>query len=95
MSPWTGYDIFLPVLEAQFAEMGGSFPVEAGAPVGYVDGAVGWTADRATLRLPASPPMPLRLTLVWRREGGDWKIVQWHASFGVGNQEALGQDLTL
>jgi hypothetical protein len=92
---WTGYDTFLPALDAQLAEMGGSFPVAPGGPVGYVDGAVGWTADRAVLRRPDSQPKPLRLTSVWRQEGGDWKIVQWHASLGVGNQDALGQELTV
>ena len=38
--------------------------------------------------------IPLRITAVFARENGEWKIAQWHASIGVSNAEAFGEDLT-
>jgi hypothetical protein len=92
---WAGAATFLPVLHAQFQEMGGGFPIVPGRPQGFREGAVGWIADRALLRLPDGTEIPFRLTLVVHREDDDWKIVQWHASIGAANEEAIGQDLTV
>jgi ketosteroid isomerase-like protein len=91
---WTGHDNIVRVFEAQVAEMGGSFPIEAGDPQAYAAGDVGWVADRPKLKLPDGE-MLFRLTAVLRREEGDWRIVLNHVSFGVKNEEALGQELTI
>jgi hypothetical protein len=37
--------------------------------------------------------MPFRVTAVLHKENGEWKMVQGHVSFGVPNEEALGQEL--
>jgi len=90
---WSGKSIFVPVLKAQLEEMGG-FPLVADAPQAYSEGSVGWVADQPRLSLPDGVEMRIRLTLVCHKENNDWKIVQWHASLGVSNEEALGQELT-
>lgn len=90
---WTGKDSFTKVLKAQLAEMGG-FPLVADAPQAYREGSVGWVADQPKIRLPDGTEMPIRLTLVCHQENNEWKIVQWHASIGVANEEALGAELT-
>lgn len=89
---WTGKVTFTKVLQAQLAEMG-SFPLIADAPQAYRQGNVGWVADRPRLSLPDGTEIPIRLTLVCYKENNDWQIVQWHASMGVSNEEALGQEL--
>ena len=90
---WEGKATFTRVLKAQLEEMGG-FPVVPGNPQAYREGSVGWVADRPMIRFPDGTEIPLRLTFVFHQEDGGWKIVQWHASTGVSNQEALGEELT-
>ncbi len=57
------------------------------------EGSVGWVADQGRFRLADGTEIPFRLTGVFRQEDGDWKLVQEHASIGVSNEEALGEDL--
>ena len=92
---WTGYDDLVRAFRVQFAEMGGAFPVTAGDPQAYQEGSVGWVADRATVSLLDGQAIPFRLTMVCHREDGDWKVVQWHISVGVANEEAVGKELTI
>jgi hypothetical protein len=37
--------------------------------------------------------VPARLTAVFLRAGGAWRLVQAHGSLGVANEEAIGQEL--
>lgn len=69
----------------QLEAMGGTMPLVAGDPEAYVEGTVGWAADRPTLRLPGGA-VAVRLTAVFHREDGEWKLVQVHGSLGVPNQ---------
>ena len=92
---WDSYDRLARAFRAQFEEIGGGFPVSGGDPQAYQEGSVGWVADRATFNLPGGADVPFRLTMVWHQEGGDWKIVQWHISLGVANEEAVGKELTV
>jgi hypothetical protein len=89
---WTDRETATRVFRAQLEEMGG-FPIAAGDPQAYTEGTVGWVADQPRVTMPGAE-MRLRLTGVLRREGEDWKIVQWHISMGVPNEQALGQELT-
>ena len=66
-------------------------PCEARA---FEEGSVGWVADRGSFKLPDGGATPFRLTAVFHQEDGEWKLVQAHASIGVGNEEALGQQVT-
>jgi hypothetical protein len=89
---WTDREAAMRVFRAQLEEIGG-FPIAAGDPQAYTEGSVGWVADQPRVTLPGTD-MRLRLTGVLHREGEDWKIVQWHISMGVPNEQALGQELT-
>jgi len=73
----------------QLEAMGGSMPLVAGDPEAYVEGTVGWVADRPTLQLQGGA-VSVRLTAVFHREGGDWRLVQAHGSLGVPNEEPSG-----
>ena len=90
---WSGYDTIVRVFKAQLAEMG-QLSVEGGALNAYSDGNVGWAADQLALRLTDGTTFPLRLTIVYQKQQGDWKIVQWHGSAGIPNADVLGKDLT-
>ena len=89
---WADYDTIIRVNEAQMQEMGG-MQIEAGEPQAYTEGTVGWVADQANMKLPDGANIPFRLTGVFHKENGDWKIIQWHVSIGVPNDEAFGQQL--
>ena len=47
------------------------------------------------MKLPDGTEIPFRITGVYHQENGEWKVVQWHASIGISNEEAIGQELTL
>jgi hypothetical protein len=40
--------------------------------------------------MPDGQEIPCRLTGVLRLEGGEWKVIQSHASIGVPNAQAFG-----
>lgn len=92
---WADRDTAYHAFDTQMAEMGGGFPIVASDPVAFEEGSVGWAADRPRLRMPDGSEAPFRLTLVFHRENDGWKVVQSHASLGVRNEEALGQELTI
>ncbi len=93
---WSGYETILRVGKAQLQEMGGSVVRVVGAdPLAYSEGSVGWVADRATFELPDGTKLPFRLTAVFHKEGGEWKLVQQHSSVGVRNEDLVGRQLTL
>jgi hypothetical protein len=80
--------------EAQLKELGGARLV-AGDPQGYEEGSVGWASDRPTIRMADGTEIPTRVTVVVRREGDGWKLVQTPISLGVANEEAVGRTLTV
>jgi ketosteroid isomerase-like protein len=90
---WEGHDTIAQMFKAQLQEMGG-IQIKAGELNAFVEGTVGWVADRPTLRLPNGQEMTFRKTTVFHKEDGEWKIVQYHLSMGVSNVEAIGKDLT-
>ncbi|MBI4787203.1 MAG: nuclear transport factor 2 family protein [Chloroflexi bacterium] len=92
---WTGYETTAQVFAAQMREAGGAFPIAGGDPQAWSEGTVGWAADRAAFAFPGSTPIPFRLTTVWRRERGEWKLVQFHSSIGIANEETVGKELTV
>jgi ketosteroid isomerase-like protein len=57
----------------------------------YREGSVGWVADRGKLVATDGTEVPIRWTAVFHQEGGEWKLVQGHASIGVPNDEALAK----
>ena len=90
---WSGYDTITRIFKTQLKEAGG-FEVVADTPSAFQDGSVGWAAGRPTVKLPDGTEMPFRLTVVFQKEQDGWKIVQWHFSMGVANEDAIGETLT-
>lgn len=69
------------------AQAGAGVQVEHGSPVAYEEGTVGWVADRGSFVLPDGTKVPFRITAVFRREDGDWRLVQEHASVATANED--------
>jgi hypothetical protein len=80
------------VLREQLEATGG-FDIVGGDPHAYGEGDVGWVADQASIRMPDGAEVPMRVTAVARRESGNWRLVQWHASVGMTNEESFGRAL--
>jgi hypothetical protein len=49
-------------------------------------GGVAWAAEQATWQF-AGGDVPFRISLIFRKEGDEWKIIQQHFSIGVANAE--------
>ena len=75
------------------AQVGAGVKVRGGDIQAFEEGAAGWVADRGAFILPDGTEAPFRLTAVFHRQDGEWRIVQAHASFPVSNDEALGVEL--
>jgi hypothetical protein len=82
---WRGGDQIVETWTAAWQERGG-LPVEGSQPEAFRAGQVGWVADRALWRLPDRRTIPFRLTAVFYRDGGEWRMVQAHFSLGVPNE---------
>jgi ketosteroid isomerase-like protein len=87
---WEGYEPIARVTESFFAEVGGTVKIMTGELNAFEEGTTGWAADYARLRLPNGREVPIRVTVVFHLEGGDWRIVQQHSSIGVPNAELFG-----
>ena len=88
---WRGHDTITRIWGEQLRELGG-FKLKPGKLVAFAEGDVGWFADDPTFEL-SEGEVATRITGVLRRENGGWKLVQGHASIGVANEEAVGQEL--
>lgn len=71
----------VPTLIATFPAVG--LRVMPGDPLAYADGVTGWLVDQPRWRTREGYEERTRLTAVFRREGGDWKLVHLHHSVGV------------
>lgn len=90
---WLGYAAITKVFTAQLKEAGG-FQVLADTPQAYSDGSIGWIAGQPIIKLPDGTEIPVRLTAVFQKEPNGWKIVQWHFSTGISNEDLIGETLT-
>lgn len=90
---WNGYDTITRMFKAQLQETGG-FHILADTPKAYSDGSIGWVAGQPTLKLSDGTEMPFRLTAVFQKGQDGWKIVQWHVSIGISNEDVIGETLT-
>ena len=75
-------------MKQEMKEMGGIkfLPGEIKA---YEEGSVGWGIARPTLTLPNGKQVLMRWSAVFHQEDGEWKLVQFHASVGVPNEQLL------
>ena len=92
---WAGYDTAGELFDGPDPGAGRPAARRAGRPAGPPRGERGLGAGCPTFHLPDGTELALRVTAVFRQEDGAWRCVQWHVSIGVGNEEALGQDLTV
>jgi hypothetical protein len=90
---WAGGGTLAKKFQAQLEEMGGRMEIVPGDPDAYREGSVGWMGDRAAWRLQDGTEVPFRLTAIFHKENGDWKIVQFHTSVGVPNESTVGMAL--
>ncbi len=90
---WSGYDAIVRVFEAQLKEVAG-IEISADTPRAYCQGGMGWAAGQPTLKFTDGREMAFRLTVVFQKEQEEWKIVLWHSSIGIPNEDAIGETLT-
>jgi ketosteroid isomerase-like protein len=60
----------------------GRMSVSAGTVHVVVDGDAAWVVDTPTMRLSDGTEFHVRLTLIWRREAGAWRVAHTHTSVG-------------
>ncbi|OLE81783.1 MAG: hypothetical protein AUG06_00315 [Actinobacteria bacterium 13_1_20CM_2_65_11] len=92
---WEGHATLRSKMKTQMAEMGGSVRIVGSDPRAYAEGSVGWVADRPRFRLDDGTESPIRLTATFHKEQDAWKLVQFHVSVGVPNEELIGKELTV
>ena len=85
---WAGYETVARAIPAEGEAAG--ITVVPGDPVAYAEGTVGWAADQSRFQLPDGTEVPCRVTWVFHKENGEWKIVQLHVSIGVPNEDVFG-----
>ena len=94
---WADYESVMRALKAQAGELS-----ETGLKIrrdqevrAYQEGSIGWVADRPIFVLPDGSEIEMRVTGVFIEHVDGWKLAQWHASFGVDNEDAIGKGLTV
>ena len=87
---WDGHDAIVAAMQAEVEADGVSGQVDE--IVAYEEGDIGWATMRGTF-IERDGRMPFRGTAVLRREDGDWRMVQAHASIGVPNDQMLNPAL--
>jgi hypothetical protein len=90
---WSGHDTIYRMVTAQASEMRNIKVINVDTKC-YCEGAVGWAASRVILKMPDGRNVPFRATGLFRQEHGIWKLMQWHNSIGITNEEAIGLNLT-
>jgi ketosteroid isomerase-like protein len=90
---WQGRRHVFDVWSTQINEMGG-IEITPGRLEAYEAGDLGWSVDSPSLTMPDGTKASIRLTCVFARESDGWRLVHGHASVGVPNEEAIGQELT-
>ena len=83
---WTGYENIVKEIRSQEEIFAGSSLT--GDPQAYARGDVGWVADQLEIVLSDGTEFSARSTMVFEKEVGEWKIVQWHFSVGIPNVDA-------
>jgi hypothetical protein len=81
------------MLRAVATQFGAGVRFEGGDPQGWEVGDVGWVVDYEPRFRFGEVAAPFRLTNIFRREDGEWRIVHMHASLPVMNAEAMGHDM--
>ena len=89
---WTDHSYIVKTLKSQLDQMGDTKVITSDIQA-FTEGTVGWSANQGLMKMPDGVEIPFRATGVFHQENGEWKIVQWHASIGIANVEAIGEEL--
>lgn len=88
---WKGSAV-LDIRQTQHSESP-EFDVLISEVEGFEDGEFGWATAFSTILTPDAET-DLRTSMVLRIEAGVWRIIQWHNSCPMPNQQVFGVDLT-
>lgn len=93
---WEGFESVSAVWRVQMQEFDdiGVVHFEVKRIVGWKEGTVGWVTADLQLTVGDTVDFPLRFTAVIHEEGAYWRIVNWHLSIPVVNEEVFGTPLT-
>lgn len=89
---WEGSDEFLRIFEAQSAEWP-SWSINPYSIEAFEDGPFGWAILQSKIVTPEAES-EMKHTAMFRLEAGAWRVVLWHNSIPVPNQQVFGVDLT-
>jgi hypothetical protein len=91
---WPDRENLIRAAEAQIPEMhSAGMRIQLKNERSLSEGDVGWSGAQAALVVPEVGEVPMRFTSVWHRESGEWRLVQFHLSVGVSNEDVLGEEL--
>lgn len=83
-SQWeAGRRTWVAAYRSQLSQLPGLRLRSGNEPSCFEEGSVAWCADAPSFVLPDGTALPVRLTVVMRREDGAWKLVNAHFSLGV------------
>jgi class 3 adenylate cyclase len=94
---WEGYEAMSAMWRVQLQELeatGIKPQIEVERLVAWKEGTVGWIACRVRSAIEGRTPFLSRATAVLHEEGAYWRVVQWHSSLGVSNEETLGVEMS-
>ncbi len=93
---WEGYDTVAGVWRVQMQEFAdiGATHFDVKKIVAWKEGTVGWVTASLQLTVGETVDFALRFTVVVHEEGAYWRIVNWHLSVPVANEEVFGTPLT-
>jgi len=90
---WDDRGKIVAAFRAQLPEMKGKIQVTPNDVVAYAEDGWGWAALNCTFSA-GGHDSSFRVSMVLRRRGDRWKMIQGHASAGVPNEETVGIKLT-
>ena len=93
---WVGFDTIAALLKVQtqeFAELGG-VRIDTEEVTAFKEGTVGWIAARSVVTVGSATKFSIRTTITLHEEGAYWRVVQYHMSTPVDNEETVGVPLT-
>jgi ketosteroid isomerase-like protein len=83
---WRGAEEVAQAVEAQY-EAAPGMKMRTGDVAAYRRGDLGLVADRPTFVMADGTEQAARVTIAFRKDGDDWKVVQAHTSVAVPNQD--------
>ena len=90
---WEGHAIISAAFNIQLAEMP-VVEVVIEKVEAWQEGSIGWVSMIAAFVFDELPTAPMRATIVARKEGTYWRLVNLHVSVPTSNEAVLGRTLT-